>query len=62
MLDGYTCCFAKAYSTSRHTPSRPIEACRAGVPRKDIGPFLWDLSLAEHLKPGEEYQEVSMRF
>eukprot|EP00884_Botryococcus_braunii_P009334 jgi/Botrbrau1/18401/Bobra.0469s0003.2 len=32
---------------------------RAG--RKDIGPLLWDLSLAEHLKPGETYGEAVQR-
>jgi hypothetical protein len=31
-------------------------------PRKDIGPLLWDLSLAEHLKPGEKYAEVCSKF
>jgi hypothetical protein len=28
--------------------------------RKDIGPLQWDLSVAEHLKPGEAYVEVCL--
>ena len=26
--------------------------------RKKIGPLQWDLSVAEHLQPGESYNEV----
>jgi hypothetical protein len=28
------------------------------VSRKKIGPLQWDLSIAEHLEPGEEYRQV----
>ena len=26
--------------------------------RKKIGPLQWDLSMAEHLQPGESYEQV----
>jgi isopentenyldiphosphate isomerase len=28
---------------------------------KDVGPGLWDLSAAEHLKPGESFEEAAAR-
>lgn len=28
---------------------------------KDVGPGLWDLSAAEHLKPGESFEDAAMR-
>lgn len=30
-----------------------------GCCRKKIGPLQWDLSVAEHLQPGESYKEVA---
>ena len=29
--------------------------------KRDIGPGLWDLSAAEHLKPGESFEEAAAR-
>lgn len=30
--------------------------------KKRIGPGLWDLSVAEHLQPGESYRKVSKQY
>ncbi|CAK0780448.1 hypothetical protein CVIRNUC_005057 [Coccomyxa viridis] len=30
-------------------------------PKKKIGPLQWDLSVAEHLQPGESYDEAAVR-
>lgn len=38
-----------------------IEMHRFSGSRKKIGPLQWDLSIAEHLEPGEEYRQVQTR-
>jgi hypothetical protein len=40
---------------------KPSQQCLVLVPRKRIGPNLWDISLAEHLSVGETFKEAALR-
>lgn len=47
------CWCAPNFSANRHVIVVSFAMCR-----KKIGPLQWDLSVAEHLQPGEDYRTV----